>query len=286
MSNLYFNHSYSLRNQTEILELRAEFGINGYGLYLMLLETIAESDTRSINKTLITGLAFNLGCEKTLLINLIKKCIDLKLFTVDGNFIASTHLKEHFEKREAIRKARVEAGSKGGKANAKQLLSKREAKGKQKVPKVNKNKDKVKIKESKDKTNKKEKEIKEVLDHFNRTHNKNLKSFHAWQDNFEFWLETYTLEEIKTAITRLNHPDWWAKDKPSLELLFRKANKNGKCDYIGQLLELEEESEAESESDIPPIIIRAKWYNELELQQAIEDAKKRNPLGKIKIKYD
>ena len=141
MSNLYFNHSYSLRNQTEILELRAEFGIGGYGLYLMLLETIAESETQSINKNLIRGLSLNLNCDIELLKNLINFCVKLKLFLVKGDFIFSKHLQEHFEKRAEIREKRSKAGAKGGKSKAsdKQMLSnsKQSKVNKSKVNKIN-----------------------------------------------------------------------------------------------------------------------------------------------------
>lgn len=240
MSNLYFNHSYSLRNQTEILELRAEFGIEGYGLYLMLLETIAESETQSINKNLIRGLGLNLNCDIEKLKSIINFCTKLNLFVVKDDFIYSNHLQKHFEKRAEIKEKRAEAGKLGGrpKANAKQKKSKRKANAKQTKPKESKvNESKVNEIESKEniKVN-----IKEILNFFNETFKKSNKSCVSWEDNAKYWLEIYTLEEVKQAITNLNHPKWFAKEKPSLELMFRKSNKNGKCDYIQSLLDLPE----------------------------------------------
>jgi hypothetical protein len=145
MSNLYFNHFYGLRNQTEILEIRAEFGVEGYGLYLMLLETIAESETNSINKNLIKGLSLNLNCDLERLKSLINFCVKLNLFYLENDFIFSNHLKEHLEKRAEIKEKRAVAGAKGGKskANAKQNVAKKESK----ESKINKNKDKENTKE-------------------------------------------------------------------------------------------------------------------------------------------
>jgi len=94
--------------------------------------------------------------------------------------------------------------------------------------------------------NEKSKKIKEeadeILSFFNKTHNKKLRTKVSWIENYEFWRKTYSLEEIKEAIETLNHDEWWAKDNPSLELLFRTRNKSGKCDYISHLLDLQTNS--------------------------------------------
>jgi hypothetical protein len=152
MSNLYFNHFYGLRNQTEVLEIRAEFGVEGYGLYLMLLETIAESETISINKNLIKGLSLNLNCDLERLKNLINFCVKLNLFYLENDFIFSNHLKEHLEKRAEIKEKRAVAGAKGGKSKAKSkqslaIAKQNLAKKESKESKINKNKDKEKRKE-------------------------------------------------------------------------------------------------------------------------------------------
>ncbi len=82
-------------------------------------------------------------------------------------------------------------------------------------------------------------EAQEILNFFNETFNKSLKSF-TWKDNFLIWRKIYSLDEIKKAITKLDHPKWFANEKPSLELMFRTKNKNGNCDYISNLLDLED----------------------------------------------
>lgn len=80
----------------------------------------------------------------------------------------------------------------------------------------------------------------EIINHFNQTFEKQTKSYASWKDNCDFWLKTYTLEDIKKALTNCKKYGWWAKD-PTLDLLFRTKNKNGQpVDYIDQLLNSKE----------------------------------------------
>ena len=51
----YFQHDYSARNDERILELRAEFGWEGYGIYWAILESIAENTNGGINRVAIGG---------------------------------------------------------------------------------------------------------------------------------------------------------------------------------------------------------------------------------------
>jgi hypothetical protein len=116
-----------MRNTPEILELRACLGFQSYAIYLMLLETIAESDTQSVNQKLINGVAISFGCDPVFLKSVIEKCIELELFYTDENSIFSSHLQEHFEKRAEISQKRQEVGKLGGrpkKANENQLVTK------------------------------------------------------------------------------------------------------------------------------------------------------------------
>jgi hypothetical protein len=89
------------------------------------------------------------------------------------------------------------------------------------------------------KIDKQDDRILEILNFFNQTFKKTNKSSVSWEDNAKYWLEIYTLDEIKQAMVNLDHPLWFAREKPpNLELMFRKSNKNGRCDYIQSLLDL------------------------------------------------
>lgn len=91
---------------------------------------------------------------------------------------------------------------------------------------------------------------KNIISHYNSTFDKQTKSYKAWKSNCDFWLETYSLEDIKQAITNCRLYGWWAKD-PSIELFFRVKSKSGEpVDYIDQLLNSREALRAR-ESDDP-----------------------------------
>jgi len=94
-----------------------------------------------------------------------------------------------------------------------------------------------------DKKEKIEKECKtscmEVLENYNLVFGKKVKSSITWEDNFTFWSTIYSLEEITSAVNNMKNPKWWAsKNEPTLDLLFRRKNKSGNCDYISELLNL------------------------------------------------
>jgi hypothetical protein len=96
--------------------------------------------------------------------------------------------------------------------------------------------------------------IKEILDFYNSHFSKNLKSSISWEDNASYWLDIYSLAEIKEAITRIDNPNWWVNKNnntlPTLEFVFRIKNKNGKVDYISELLNLKINSKPIYEADI------------------------------------
>lgn len=94
-----------------------------------------------------------------------------------------------------------------------------------------------KVKLSKD--NKKEEQFvlnsQKILNGYNKVFKKNFKSTSVWYKNYVYWRKTYSDKEIATAIIKASQHPWW-KDKLTLEKLFRTRNKNGECDYIGELL--------------------------------------------------
>lgn len=83
----------------------------------------------------------------------------------------------------------------------------------------------------------KEKELQTILEFFNTTFDRQYKSVKAWKENASYWLEDYSIEDIKQAIANWRKYGWWTeRGSESLTLLFRRQNKNGTCDYIGELL--------------------------------------------------
>jgi len=76
---------------------------------------------------------------------------------------------------------------------------------------------------------------KEYLEHFNLVWDSAYKNFKPLIDNMTFWLKIYSLEDIKQAVSN-SLSDPFFKDAHKPELYLRTRNKNGECDYIGQLL--------------------------------------------------
>ena len=80
----------------------------------------------------------------------------------------------------------------------------------------------------------------EITEHFNKTFNRRRKAKPLIKapNNLLYWLDIYTVDEIKQAVTNWQKYNWWIpREKASLLTLFRRRQKNGEpCDYIGDLL--------------------------------------------------
>jgi hypothetical protein len=98
----YFSHDYNARNDEKILELRVKYGAEGYGLFWMLVETMAENDNGGAKASLIGGLSLGYGVDKGKLLEFIRYCIDIELFYEDEGFIFSRRMKKHKEFREKL----------------------------------------------------------------------------------------------------------------------------------------------------------------------------------------
>jgi len=95
MKRHYFDHDYTARNDQKILQLRFKHGAEGYGLYWMLLETMAEDGTGYINRGAIGGLSVSYGVAIAPLLEVIETCVEVGLFKVceHGNYYSERMLK-------------------------------------------------------------------------------------------------------------------------------------------------------------------------------------------------
>ena len=105
----YFSHDYGSRNDPKILELRAEYGLEGLGLYWCIVETLAEADDGYINPRLIAGLSIGYGIDKDKLQEYIDFMIEVELLCEDDKGYYSKRMLEHKQ----IRKKLSDAGRKG-----------------------------------------------------------------------------------------------------------------------------------------------------------------------------
>lgn len=107
--SFYFQHDYDAAGDDKILELRASFGAEGYGVFWMMLETMAKNENGGIKKTLIGGLSLGYGVAKDRLLSIIDCCLSIGLFYEFEGFVHSKRLLEH----KYIRKNLSDAGRRG-----------------------------------------------------------------------------------------------------------------------------------------------------------------------------
>ncbi len=148
--SFYFSHDYGARNDPKILELRAEYGLEGLGLYWCIAETLAEADDGYINPKLLGGLSVGYGITKAKLQEYINFMIEVELLRVDENGYYSKRMMEHKQ----IRKRLSDAGKKGAKSRWGNRGAIGELKGGNSTPNAKEKKEKErKEKESKVKNN-------------------------------------------------------------------------------------------------------------------------------------
>jgi hypothetical protein len=78
--SFWFKHDNNARNDEKILELRANHGAEGYGVFWMIVETMAEDENGTIRLSNIGGLSLGYGVPKGRLLEIINCAIELGLF--------------------------------------------------------------------------------------------------------------------------------------------------------------------------------------------------------------
>lgn len=117
-SSFYFDHDYNARNDQKILELRSEFGWEGYGIYFALIEVLCESDGR-IKRGALGGLSLGLSMDKATIEKMINFMVSIELFNEVDGIIYSKRINNHLQFRTML----SESGKKGGRGNKKPPFS-------------------------------------------------------------------------------------------------------------------------------------------------------------------
>ncbi len=134
----YFQHDYNARNDDKILELRANFGAEGYGVFWMLIETMAENDNGGAKAGLLGGLSLGYGVAKARLLEIVNYCIEIGLLYEENGFYYSKRLQTHKEFRKVLSEngsagaAKRWGGYKGGHSHP----NAKERKGKENIEKA------------------------------------------------------------------------------------------------------------------------------------------------------
>ena len=98
--SFWFRHDYNARNDEKILELMSEYGAESYGIYWMIIETMAENENGCIKSSLIGGLSHGFRVAKSRLVEIINCCIRVELLhEKDGNYFSNRLLKHKEERK-------------------------------------------------------------------------------------------------------------------------------------------------------------------------------------------
>lgn len=112
MRNNYFSHDGNARRDSRILELRAEYGAEGYGIYFMLVEAMFESSDAALRIDRLKGLSMDLHVDEQKLSEFIYFCIDINLFELTENIFYSPSLRKRINMIDSKKKAQSEGGKK------------------------------------------------------------------------------------------------------------------------------------------------------------------------------
>lgn len=94
----YFPHDADMRNDPRIKAVRRKFGIEGYGIYTMLVEYLSDCDffTFSSDKLAIEIIAGDFDIDPDRLREILKYCIELDLFQENNLEITCKSLEKRF----------------------------------------------------------------------------------------------------------------------------------------------------------------------------------------------
>jgi hypothetical protein len=106
-------------------------------------------------------------------------------------------------------------------------------------PKTINHKSKIKKEEKDEKRINYREELKTLMTGWNKLMGTKKTSIEPMVDNYKYWREQYSLEQIKDAIKNYAKykNSYWNRDA-DLVFLFRTKNSNGPCDYIADWLNL------------------------------------------------
>lgn len=107
----YFPHFCNARNDRKVKRVIKQHGIQGYGIYFMLLEVLREQTDYMYPFADVDLLADEFGVDEQTLLSVIN---DSELFQIDGDSFYSTNLIKYLEPMIRMREQR----SKAGKASA------------------------------------------------------------------------------------------------------------------------------------------------------------------------
>ena len=134
----YFSHDSNARNDQRLMKVRMKYGMEGYGIYFGIIEILREQAEYTLSFDDLESISFDLRVDLEKIEDIVS---NYDLFVIEGmSMFYSKSLKRRMECLDDKRRARAEAGRKGGKATA--LLHQKDSSAtavkESKVNKVNK----------------------------------------------------------------------------------------------------------------------------------------------------
>jgi uncharacterized phage protein (TIGR02220 family) len=111
----YFSHDSNARNDTKILSMRCDYGLDGYGMYWVIIEVLREETDYKLklDKHTFRALAMQMHMDHETVKKFIEDCInEYGLFQSDGETFWTESLLQRMEKVENIRAKRRKAANK------------------------------------------------------------------------------------------------------------------------------------------------------------------------------
>lgn len=115
----YFSHDANARNDVKILRLRRMLGVEGYGIYFMIIEVLREQSKHCLSLAEACDLAFDFHVNEEKIMSVIN---DFGLFKKDENCFFSQRLIDSMESFNELKNRLSEAGRKGGLISAQARL--------------------------------------------------------------------------------------------------------------------------------------------------------------------
>ena len=108
--SFYFSHDSNARNDVKILKLRRNLGLEGYGIYWCIVETLRDSQGYTLPKSCIEDISFALNVSTDKVSSVIN---DYDLFIVDEDSFFSERLVRSMEQYKAFKEKKSQSGKEG-----------------------------------------------------------------------------------------------------------------------------------------------------------------------------
>lgn len=119
-NSYYMKHDFNSQDDEKILELRARFGWQGFGLYWAINEQLAQATDYKLSNKRLNGLALKLSTSPKELSEFISACVEIELYAQDGDMFYSKRLRNDMIQYNDYVEQQVSNGKKGRKKQLEQ----------------------------------------------------------------------------------------------------------------------------------------------------------------------